>query len=559
MRPTRPPRAPSASGPGLAASPWEFLAACVLGAVVALGLLVWAAGQLAALMSTGQWPAMPPAQIGGVLLRLPDTLTAPAAAWPPDVAALIPGPWMFWTVFTVVAAAVGSAAWWVWRRHARRDEQPQPAAWASRRDLRPLRVAAPTPGRLTLGHSPHGGLLAAEARQSVIVFGPSQSGKTTGLAIPAIIEWDGPVIATSVKKDLVRDTLTQRQQRGTAWVYDPTASLSPDTPTARWTPLDGCRTWQGAQATAAWLTTAARDPSMREADFWYATAAKLLAPLLFAAATSQRTMADVVRWVDTQEEQEVRFELELAGVPEAVHAAEASWQREDRQRSSVYTTTETILAAFADPAVAASATASDLTADTLLDGGSHTLYVCAPSHEQARLRPVFTALLQQLITAAYRRAGTSDGLTRPLLIVLDEAANIAPLPDLDTIASTAAGVGIQLLTVWQDLAQIHTRYGDRAATVVNNHRAKLALSGISDPRTLDYFSRLTGDTDVTRTSTSRDPHGATSTTEATQRQRLAPDHALRQLPRGHGLLVYGALPTATIALRNHKGAHDRGL
>src|SRR5690606_12085685 len=122
---------------------------------------------------------------------------------------------------------------------------------------------------------------------------------------------------------------------------------------ARWSPLDACGTWQDAQRTASWLVDAGRsDGGLQEADFWYATAAKLLAPLLFAAATGGKTMADVVRWVDLQEEREVLFELEAAGVVEAIHAADASWQREERQRSSVYTTTETVLRAFSDPAVA---------------------------------------------------------------------------------------------------------------------------------------------------------------------------------------------------------------
>jgi type IV secretion system protein VirD4 len=125
----------------------------------------------------------------------------------------------------------------------------------------------------------------------------------------------------------------------------------------------------------------------------------------------------------------------------------------------------------------------------------------------------------------------------------------SPLPNLDTIASTAAGVGIQLVTIWQDLAQIHTRYGERAATVVNNHRAKLALSGISDPETLERFSRLTGEAELVRPSTSRDDSGRTSTTAASIYRRLAPDDALRQLPLGEGLLLYGALPPARLILR----------
>jgi type IV secretory pathway TraG/TraD family ATPase VirD4 len=51
------------------------------------------------------------------------------------------------------------------------------------------------------------------------------------------------------------------------------------------------------------------------------------------------------------------------------------------------------------------------------------------------------------------------------LIVLDEAANIAPVPDLDVIASTGAGQGIQLVTVFQDLVQGTAVYGGRAKTI----------------------------------------------------------------------------------------------
>ena len=99
------------------------------------------------------------------------------------------------------------------------------------------------------------------------------------------------------------------------------------------------------------------------------------------------------------------------------------------------------------------------------------------------------------------------------------------------------------------MAQIHARYGERAATVVNNHRAKLALSGISDSRTLEYLSQLAGETELTRHSTTRDPGGGrTTTTESTQMRRLAADDQLRRITPGGGLLLYGHLPPARLTL-----------
>lgn len=530
-------------------APLERLAFAAVAIAAVLAAANWLTAQTCARVATGAWLPIDLTDAAIALLALPQTAGQPAHAWPPDIAAALPGAAAYWLVFcawlALPATAIGAPLVRVTRRRA--AEQPQPARWARPRDLRPLRVRRPTPGRITLGRSPDGGLLAAEPRQSLIVFGPSQSGKTTGLAIPAILEWPGPVIATSVKADLLRDTLAARRAVGEAWVYDPSGTLRGEPQTATWTPLAGCATWQGAQKTAAWLTSAARDPSLRESDFWYATAAKLLAPYLFAAATSGRSMADVVRWLDTQEEQEVRFELELAGVPEAVHAVEASWEREDRQRSSVFTTAETIVATFADPAVAASATGCDISGERLLDGGRNTLYVCAPAHEQTRLRPLFTTLLHQLIAAAYERAAAHGPLDPPLLVVLDEAANIAPLPDLDALVATAAGVGIQVVTIWQDAAQIHARYGERAATVINNHRAKLALSGVSDHRTLALFSELAGDTAVERVSRTQSSTGDSIATSV-HTERLASSSALRALALRTGVLLYGSLPMVRVAL-----------
>jgi type IV secretion system protein VirD4 len=146
-------------------------------------------------------------------------------------------------------------------------------------------------------------------------------------------------------------------------------------------------------------------------------------------------------------------------------------------------------------------------------------------------------------------ARTGRPLDPPLLVVLDEAANIAPVPDLDALAATAAGHGIQLVTVWHDLAQITARFGPRATTVVNNHRAKLFLSGISDPSTLDYASHLVGDEERDLPATTSGGRSGPSTTRSPTLRRLAPPDALRRTPPGAAVLVYRHLPPARLTLR----------
>jgi cytochrome P450 len=381
----------------------------------------------------------------------------------------------------------------------------------------------------------------------VAVIGPTQSGKTTGLAIPAILSWRGPVVACSVKTDLVRDTWRWRDTRGRVWCFDP-ASVT-GLPASEWSPLRAAHTWSGARRVAADLTEVTRaSTTSADGEFWYATAAKLLAPLLFAASVGDRTMSDVLRWVDTQEVGEVVELLDAAGVPAAMDAARANFQRDDRQRSAVYTTAETVLEPFAaapphpDPDAAIDPSA--------LLGGEHTLYLCAPAHDQRRLRGLFVAVVKDVLESAFAasaRAGRP--LDPPLLVVLDEAANIAPLAELDGLAATCAGHGVQLVTVWQDLAQMTARYGPRAATVLNNHRGRIFLSGIADPSTLDHASHLVGDEEVLAPTVTRDQAGGRSTAMARERRPLLPAHALRQFAPGTGVLVYGTLPPARVRLR----------
>jgi type IV secretion system protein VirD4 len=71
----------------------------------------------------------------------------------------------------------------------------------------------------------------------------------------------------------------------------------------------------------------------------------------------------------------------------------------------------------------------------------------APLHEQDRLQPLFTAPIQHVLVTAYEQSALQGRLDPPLLLVLNEAANIAPLRDLAQISSTAAGLGIHLVTV----------------------------------------------------------------------------------------------------------------
>jgi type IV secretion system protein VirD4 len=448
-------------------------------------------------------------------------------------------------------------------RHVReggteKQRKVQGARWASKRDLRSLHVAGPEPGRLILGR--HGKrLVAAEERASVVIVGPSTiSLKTTGFAIPALLEWEGPVLATSVKSDLLMATLDRRRSLGgKTMVFDPTGVTGVDSVKA--TPLSSCGSWWGAMRVAHWLASSARSSGssgLEDSAFWYAAAEKLLAPLLFAAAASGGGMAAVLRWLNKGEEAGQEVTKRLQEVDNATECADAlsAWNanlnREERQRSSIYTTAETIVSAFSDPRVLEASEKAEYTPAKLLDGNANTLYLCAPAHEQERLGTLFAAMISELVSVIYESsAQTGKPIEPPLLIVLDEAANIAPVPDLDVIASTGAGQGIQLVTAFQDLAQAKARYGKRAQTILNNHRAKIIATGSSDLDTLNWTRRVTGEGEFRQHSETAGHEGRTSSTEGSTYRDLAPANVVRGSRPGSALLVYGHLPAAWLTLR----------
>jgi type IV secretion system protein VirD4 len=284
-----------------------------------------------------------------------------------------------------------------------------------------------------------------------------------------------------------------------------------------------------------------------------------LAPLLYAAAASGAGMDSVIRWVNGQGTRELdqalmrisgeaENEARAADAYAAYDAVRAFEAQADRTRTSIEATAQTLLRAYRFQRVLRSATGTEITADRLLDG-PNTLYLIADAKASKLLRPLFLALLGEVVDRAYERATLAGGrLERPLLLCLDEAGNVAPLPNLAEIASTAPSHNIQLVTIFHDLAQARSRYGQQAETVVNSHRARMLLPGVADLETLRYFAGLVGEEETRdRTHTT----GAGGTTRSTSRRRrpLIASEALRQLPERHALLLYGRIAPTRLRLR----------
>jgi type IV secretion system protein VirD4 len=550
----------------------------IIGCAAATCAAVWLWGGIAGAMFGRGWPQPGFTQLLGVLVRLPMRLSDPAGAWPSPARSRLPGPEGFYAALAVlIAGACGvlAGARLVGGLRLLRTRDPG-ARWASGGEVRILRRSGPLlsrpsgggrTGRLILGRR-DGRLLYAERRHALVAFGPPQSGKSAGLAVPALLEWDGPAVASSIKTDLLGVTIERRRTLGPVFVFDPFALAG--TASQTWSPLSAAGTWDGALE-VAWRLASAGELDHRGVDggdFWAVAAEQRLAPLLYTAARTGAGIEGLVRWAYGQGARELDEALarlageagddrELADAHAAYDAIRAFDAQADRTRSSIEATAQALLRAYRFARVARSAGPGDeITADRLLDGRA-TLYLIGDAKTSKLLRPLFLGLLGEVVDRAYERATLAGGrLALPLLLCLDEAGNVAPLPNLAEIASTAPSHNIQLLSIFHDLAQARSRYGRQAETVINSHRARMLLPGVADLDTLRYFAGLVGEEEA-REITSTTGAGGTSRSIGRRRRPLVAAEALRQLPDRHALLIYGRI--APVRLRLRMWFEDRRL
>ncbi|MBV8194559.1 MAG: type IV secretory system conjugative DNA transfer family protein [Candidatus Dormibacteraeota bacterium] len=429
--------------------------------------------------------------------------------------------------------------------------------WARGRDLRRLRARRATPGRFVIGSTGRH-LLATERETSTLIVGPTRSGKTTSLVVPNLLEWHGPAIVTSTKNELLEITAAHRQTLGPVHVYDPTGELADSGyQTVTWSPLIGCQDLDRAWMVAAWLCAGLQQGSSRGDNDWihWAESGKLLiAPLLFAAACSGRTIVDVHAWIhgfDLVTPMTLLEDLEAdASHPSAHDAARAVSmmtaidQRPERERGTVFSTVMRIFNVFNERAVAGSAATSRFEPRAFLERRG-TLYLCTPRLAPERIASLFVGILMTVVTEAYLVAERSPRgrLAHELGLFLDELANVIPIDELPSLASQGAGRGVLLMSIVQDISQLRARYGnDRAHSILNNHACKVVLPGVSDPETVDLMSRLLGRSSFTDVQVSRGGDGKISRSYSVRHDSLASPDALRQLDALSAVVLYRGRP-----------------
>jgi type IV secretory pathway TraG/TraD family ATPase VirD4 len=404
-------------------------------------------------------------------------------------------------------------------------------------------------GRLLRPGGRSGPTVYATWEDTVVAFMAPRTGKTTAQAIPFVLSAPGAVIATSNKADLWAATAVPRAiaTGGRVWLFDP-QRITWQPQAFWWDLLRGLRTVEDAHRLAGHFVLTVADEHRR--DLWGPAAQDLLAALFLAAASSGQTLHDVAAWLT---EPAVPTPVELladAGFTAVAASLRGAQNGAPETRDGIYQTARTAAKAMNDPEIMAWVTPPQHGLLPVFDAedfavGRDTLYLLSKSRSAAA--PLIAALSDTAMRAAERRAERLGGrLDPPMVVPLDEAANICRIADLPDLYSHLGSRGITPVTILQSYEQGVTVWGEHGmAALWGAATKKIIGAGVDSPRLARDLATLIGQHDVPVRSLNYGD-GRVSETVSLRRQDILEPAAIRALPPGTALLLATGIKPALI-------------
>jgi type IV secretion system protein VirD4 len=409
------------------------------------------------------------------------------------------------------------------------------------------------------GHRHVGDVGLTEAT-AIMTAGPG-AGKSAGwlAGVIALKDWPGPVVVVTTKTDLARWTAPLRQRLGAVRLLDwrgiQAATLP--WPRVRWNPLVGCEDAGVCLDRVESMMETVELGRREEAAIWHGNAVSVLSAYFHAAALEGAGMARVMSWLRRDELEEPQRVIAAhgsrAGLGEDL-AALAGKAEETKQ--GVLHTARPVVAALADPAVLDGVQPSpeDIFDIDRFVESTDTLFLLDKGGKStvSKLAPLTVALVNAILERAEARADQTPAgparlagiLEQPLLLVIDEVANISPLPNLTQVLSQARGRGIVVCVAAQSWSQLTERWGAAgAAAILDTAAFRLIGAGLQDMDFLTAISKSLGERQIWRPSVSSQksdgPGGKGRSAESwslTETPTIKAS-ALAKLPEGSAVLI----------------------
>lgn len=314
----------------------------------------------------------------------------------------------------------------------------------------------------------------AESGPMVLVSAPTGTGKTRSVLAPAAVLWGGPAVVVSSKDDLFQ-LVAQRRYGRQALIdlrpdYDATypcvEAMSFD-PTKMITTPDQAVTAANTMMQMSAVGMGSGVDSVSDAGIWESNTEGPLAAMLYAASKNGEGMDWVLLAVDNMEWDDEKLPtaagwqlaaMAVQDMPLFYNALRRTLDMDPKQRDSIALTMRKAVMPWMRLSLRGEQPEA-FTAE-FLDDPQATLFVL--SSPEGAIAGAAVTLLENLIKLWRAKTARKEMMHR-LLVVIDEAANVAPMPALRRHVGEGRGLGVNLLLAVQASSQFDTVYGSAYA------------------------------------------------------------------------------------------------
>ncbi len=160
-----------------------------------------------------------------------------------------------------------------------------------------------------------------------------------------------------------------------------------------------------------------------------------------------------------------------------------------------------------------------------------TVYLCLPA-ERMGTHGRWLRLMVGMFLERMQRQLIDPASGVPVLFLLEEFFALGSMPSIEKAAGYAAGFGVKLWAILQDLQQLKSLYPSSWQTFLANAGA-VQIFGASDKDTLDYASQALGEIEISRVTVSLSKNTSQGENKGSDANRMSPalhPAAMKNLP-----------------------------
>lgn len=327
----------------------------------------------------------------------------------------------------------------------------------------------------------------------ILVVGGQGSGKSSCIAIPTLLNYNGSIFAVDIKGEL--SASRKGYTVGKIKIFDPTDITSPHyDPYAILSKGNKIQSAREIAQSIIKITKDDKDP------YWKQSAQNLLIACILNFEYENMDFPTTCKAIMSNNIMDLLELLNNSSVVEVKLFINQFMGADEKQLASIYSTLANEIILFAtDKDVMRSLSRNDNVIEPRDLESMTDIFIKISEDKLEQWKPLLNLMVSQFLKSFEKRANNNS---EKILFMLDEFARLGKIENITNGLATLRSKGIQIMIILQSLAQLDMIYGkDNRKVITDNCNYKIVLNA-SDVDTQEYFSKLVGTVEVEKKSIS---------------------------------------------------------